>query len=257
TLTGATAASSASRGLAKAGYQTDPRKSGALDGYQVVEVDMTQATLDATKELELRKSDAGRCKNFWALGLVQWMFNHDISQIQDWIAKKFAKDAKIRDANLAALRAVHAYGDTAELAAAVPHVKAIEAQFPSGEYRGVRGAEALSLGLAAAGELAERKIMFCSYPITPASTLMHTLSRSGHLGVGTFQAEDEIAAVCAAIGASYGGAIGVTASSGPGLAHKTEAIGLAINAELPLIVVDSQRGGPSTGLPTKTEQSDL
>src|SRR6478735_7710260 len=145
-----------SRGLAKAGYQTDPRKSGELDGYQVVEVDMTQATLDATKEFELSKSDAGRCKNFWALGLVQWMFNHDISQIQDWIAKKFAKDAKIRDANLAALRAGHAYGETAELAAAVPHVKAIEAQFPPGEYRGVRGAEALSLGLAAAGALAVR-----------------------------------------------------------------------------------------------------
>jgi 2-oxoglutarate ferredoxin oxidoreductase subunit alpha len=246
-----------SRGLAKAGYQTDPRKSGALDGYQVVEVDMTQATLDATKEFELSKSDAGRCKNFWALGLVQWMFNHDISQIEDWIAKKFAKEAKIRDANLAALRAGHAYGETAELAAAVPHVKAIEAQFPPGEYRGVRGSEALSLGLAAAGELADRKIIFCSYPITPASTLLHTLARYGHLGVGVFQAEDEIAAMCAAIGASYGGAIGVTSSSGPGIALKTEAIGLAINTELPVVIVDSQRGGPSTGLPTKTEQSDL
>ncbi len=246
-----------SRGLAKAGYQTDPRASGALDGYQVVEVDMTKATLDATEKFELSKSDAGRCKNFWALGLVQWMFNHDISQIEDWITKKFAKDAKIRDANLAALRAGHAYGETAELAAAVPHVKAIEAQFPPGEYRGVRGSEALSLGLAAAGELADRKVMFCSYPITPASTLLHTLARYGHLGVGVFQAEDEIAAICAAIGASYGGAIGVTSSSGPGIALKTEAIGLAINTELPVVIVDSQRGGPSTGLPTKTEQSDL
>ena len=246
-----------SRGLAKAGYQTDPRKSGALDGYQVVEVDMTKATLDATEKFGLSKSDAGRCKNFWALGLVQWMFNHDIAPIEDWIAKKFAKDETIREANLTALRAGHAYGETAELAAAVPHVAAIEAQFPPGVYRGVRGSEALSLGLAAAGELADRKIMFCSYPITPASSLLHTLARYGHLGVGTFQAEDEIAAVCAAIGASYGGAIGVTSSSGPGIALKTEAIGLAINAELPLIVVDSQRGGPSTGLPTKTEQSDL
>ena len=246
-----------SRGLAKAGYQADPRKSGVLDGFQVVEVDMTQATLDATEKFELSKSDAGRCKNFWALGLVQWMFNHDISQIEDWITKKFAKDAKIRDANLAALRAGHAYGETAELAAAVPHVKAIEAQFPPGEYRGVRGSEALSLGLAAAGELADRKVIFCSYPITPASTLLHTLARYGHLGVGVFQAEDEIAAICAAIGASYGGAIGVTSSSGPGIALKTEAIGLAINTELPVVIVDSQRGGPSTGLPTKTEQSDL
>jgi len=246
-----------SRGLAKAGYQVDPRTSGVLDGYQVVEVDMTELTMGATASFGLSKSDAGRCKNFWALGLVQWMLNHDIAPIEDWITKRFAKDATIRDANLAALRAGHAYGETAELAAAVPHVKANDAQFPPGEYRGVRGGEALSLGLAAAGELADRKIIFCSYPITPASTLLHQLARYGHLGVGTFQAEDELAAVCAAIGASYGGAIGVTSSSGPGIALKTEAIGLAVNAELPLVVIDSQRGGPSTGLPTKTEQSDL
>jgi 2-oxoglutarate/2-oxoacid ferredoxin oxidoreductase subunit alpha len=246
-----------SRGLAKAGYTTDPRQSGALDGYQLVEVDITKATLDAVASFGLSKSDAGRCKNFWALGLVQWMFNHDIAPIQDWIAKKFAKDATIRDANLAALRAGHAHGEIAELSAAVPHVKAVEAQFPPGEYRGVRGSEALALGLAAAGELADRKIIFCSYPITPASSLLHQLARYGNLGVGIFQAEDEIAAICAAIGASYGGSIGVTSSSGPGIALKTEAIGLAINAELPVVIVDSQRGGPSTGLPTKTEQSDL
>ena len=205
----------------------------------------------------MSKSDAGRCKNFWALGLVQWMFNRDVASIEDWINKKFAKDATIRDANLAALRAGHAYGETAELTAAVPHVGTGTAQFPPGEYRGVRGSEALALGLAAAGELADKPIIFCSYPITPASPLLHQLARYGNLGVGTFQAEDEIAAVCAAIGASYGGAIGVTSSSGPGIALKTEAIGLAINAELPLVVIDSQRGGPSTGLPTKTEQSDL
>jgi 2-oxoglutarate ferredoxin oxidoreductase subunit alpha len=185
------------------------------------------------------------------------MFNRDVASIEEWINKKFAKDATIRDANLAALRAGHAYGETAELTAAVPHVAAGTAQFPPGEYRGVRGGEALALGLAAAGELADKPIVFCSYPITPASPLLHQLARYGNLGVGTFQAEDEIAAVCAAIGASYGGAIGVTSSSGPGIALKTEAIGLAINAELPLVVIDSQRGGPSTGLPTKTEQSDL
>jgi 2-oxoglutarate ferredoxin oxidoreductase subunit alpha len=246
-----------SRGLAKAGYQTDPRQSGVLDGYQVVEVDITKLTMDATAQFGLSKSDAARCKNFWALGLVQWMFNHEIAPIEAWIGKKFAKEPTIRDANLATLRAGHAYGETAELNAAVPHVGAAVAQFPPGEYRGVRGSEALSLGLAAAGELADRKIIFCSYPITPASPLLHHLARYGNLGVGVFQAEDEIAAVCAAIGASYGGAIGVTSSSGPGIALKTEAIGLAINAELPLVVVDSQRGGPSTGLPTKTEQSDL
>ena len=246
-----------SRGLAKAGYEKDPRQSGALDGYQLIEVDITKHTLEATEPFGLSKSDAGRCKNFWALGLVQWMFNRDVATIEDWIGKKFAKDATIRDANLAALRAGHAYGETAELSAAVPHLGTGTAQFPPGEYRGVRGSEALALGLAAAGELADKPIMFCSYPITPASPLLHQLARWGNLGIGTFQAEDEIAAVCAAIGASFGGAIGITSSSGPGIALKTEAIGLAMNAELPLIVVDSQRGGPSTGLPTKTEQSDL
>jgi 2-oxoglutarate/2-oxoacid ferredoxin oxidoreductase subunit alpha len=245
------------RGLSKAGYASDPRASGVLDGYQVVEVDITKHTLEATAALGLSKSDAGRCKNFWALGLVQWMFNRDIASIESWITKRFAKEEKVREANVAALKAGHAYGETAELSAAVPHVATDTAQFPPGEYRGVRGSEALALGLAAAGELADRPIVFCSYPITPASPLLHQLSRYGNLGVGTFQAEDEIAAVCAAIGASYGGAIGVTSSSGPGIALKTEAIGLAINAELPLVVVDSQRGGPSTGLPTKTEQSDL
>ncbi len=246
-----------SRGLSKAGYKEDPRKTGALDGYQVVEVDITAHTLEAVAPFGMSKSDAGRCKNFWALGLVQWMFGRDVATIESWITKRFAKDATVRDANLAALRAGHAYGETAELAAAVPHIDTRTAQFPPGEYRGIRGSEALALGLAAAGELADRKVIFCSYPITPASPLLHQLARYGHLGVGTFQAEDEIAAICAALGASYGGAIGVTSSSGPGIALKTEAIGLAINAELPLVIVDSQRGGPSTGLPTKTEQSDL
>jgi 2-oxoglutarate ferredoxin oxidoreductase subunit alpha len=245
------------RGLAKAGYQADPRTTGALDGYQVVEVDITKLTLEAVAAFGLSKSDAGRCKNFWALGLVQWMFNRDTASIEAWIGNRFAKNPTVRDANLAALRAGHAYGETAELAAAVPHVATGTAGFPPGEYRGVRGSEALAFGLAAAGELADRPIVFCSYPITPASPLLHQLAKLGQLGVGVFQAEDEIAAVCAAIGASYGGAIGVTSSSGPGIALKTEAIGLAINAELPLVVIDSQRGGPSTGLPTKTEQSDL
>jgi 2-oxoglutarate ferredoxin oxidoreductase subunit alpha len=246
-----------SRGLAKAGYQSDPRTGGVLDGYQVIEVDITKHTLEATAAFGLSKSDAGRCKNFWALGLVQWMFNREVDATAEWINQKFSKEPTIRDANLAALRAGHAYGETAELTAAVPHIGTGTAQFPPGEYRGVRGSEALALGLAAAGELADKQILFCSYPITPASTLLHQLTRYGHLGIGVFQAEDEIAAVCAALGAAYGGAIAVTSSSGPGIALKTEAIGLAINAELPLVIIDSQRGGPSTGLPTKTEQSDL
>ena len=245
------------RNLAKAGYAEDPRKTGELDSFQLVEADITGLTVESVKPFGLSKSDAGRCKNFWALGLVQWMFGRDVKVIEDWVAKKFAKNAVIRDANFAALHAGHAYGETAELAAALPHLGTSKARFDPGEYRGVRGSEALALGLAAAGELAGRNVIFCSYPITPASPLLHTLARMGNLGVGVFQAEDEIAAACAAIGAAYGGAIGVTSSSGPGIALKTEAIGLAINAELPLVVVDSQRGGPSTGLPTKTEQSDL
>jgi len=246
-----------SRNLAKAGYAQDPRETGELDGYQLVEVDLGHLTLEAVKPFGLSKSDASRCKNFWALGLVQWMFGRDVTVIEGWLEKKFAKNEQIREANRAALHAGHAYGETAELAAAMPHLGTDQAKFDPGEYRGVRGSEALALGLAAAAELADRPLMFCSYPITPASPLLHQLARMGEHGVGIFQAEDEIAAACAAIGASYGGAIGVTSSSGPGVALKTEAIGLAISAELPLVIVDSQRGGPSTGLPTKTEQSDL
>jgi 2-oxoglutarate ferredoxin oxidoreductase subunit alpha len=185
------------------------------------------------------------------------MFDRDLAPIEDWIRKKFARKVVVRDANLTALHSGHAFGETAELSEAVPRFNVSTADMPAGEYRGITGAEALSLGLAAAGELADRPLLFCSYPITPASPLLHRLARLDDLGVGTFQAEDEIAAICAAIGASYGGAIGVTSSSGPGIALKTEAMGLAVNAELPLVIVNSQRGGPSTGLPTKTEQSDL
>ncbi|HEY5667249.1 MAG TPA: 2-oxoacid:acceptor oxidoreductase subunit alpha, partial [Gammaproteobacteria bacterium] len=250
-------ASFTKRNLAKAGYAEDPRESGELSTFQLVDVDMSELTLEAVKPVGLSKSDAGRCKNFWALGLVQWMFGRDVDVIEQWLEKKFAKNEQVLAANRAALHAGHAYGETAELAAALPQLTTDAAEFDPGEYRGVRGSEALALGLAAAAELADRPLVFCSYPITPASPLLHQLARMGELGVGIFQAEDEIAAACAAIGASYGGAIGVTSSSGPGIALKTEAIGLAMNAELPLVIVDSQRGGPSTGLPTKTEQSDL
>ncbi|MGD8322870.1 MAG: 2-oxoacid:acceptor oxidoreductase subunit alpha [Gammaproteobacteria bacterium] len=245
------------RNLSKAGYAEDPRKTGELDCFQVVEIDITRWTLESVKDFGLSKSDAGRCKNFWSLGVVLWMFHRPPDSIAAWIEQKFADKPAIRDANLAALHAGNIYGQTARLAAAIPQVDTPRARFESGEYRGIRGSEALAFGLAAAGELAERNVLFCSYPITPASPLLHQLARLGSLGVGVFQAEDEIAAACSAIGASYTGSIGVTSSSGPGIALKTEAIGLAINAELPLVVVDSQRGGPSTGLPTKTEQSDL
>ncbi len=245
------------RNLTKAGYAEDPRDTGELDSYQLVPVDIGHLNLEAVKPFGLSKSDGGRCKNFWALGLLMWMFDRDLAPIEDWIRKKFAKKEVVRDANLAALHSGHAFGETAELSEAIPRFKVSTAELPAGEYRGITGAEALALGLAAAGELADRPVLFCSYPITPASPLLHRLSRLGELGVGTFQAEDEIAAICAAIGASYGGVIGVTSSSGPGIALKTEAMGLAVNAELPLVIVNSQRGGPSTGLPTKTEQSDL
>lgn len=245
------------RNLTKAGYANDPRETGDLHGYQVVPIELTRLTLEAVKEFGLSKSEGGRCKNLYALGVLLWMFGRDLETIERWLKQRFSKDDTVREANLTALRAGHAYGETAELAAAVPKFSVAPADFPPGEYRGIRGSDALALGLAAAGELADRPLMFCSYPITPASPLLHGLARLGELGVGVFQAEDEIAAVCAAIGASYAGAIGVTSSSGPGIALKTEAIGLAINAELPLVIVNSQRGGPSTGLPTKTEQSDL
>lgn len=245
------------RNLTKAGYSQDPRKTGELNTFQVVSVDITRLNLEAVKSYGLSQSDGGRCKNFWSLGLLMWMFDRDLAPIEDWIKTKFAKNEVVRDANVKALHSGHAFGETAELGEALPRFIVSKANLPQGEYRGITGAEALALGLSAAGELAGRPVLFCSYPITPASPLLHRLARLGDLGVGTFQAEDEIAAVCAAIGASYGGAIGVTSSSGPGIALKTEAMGLAVNAELPLVIVNSQRGGPSTGLPTKTEQSDL
>jgi 2-oxoglutarate ferredoxin oxidoreductase subunit alpha len=245
------------RNFAKAEIKADPRTTGELSDYQVVEIPMKTQTLEATKDSGLSRRDAEQCKNFWALGAVLWMFGRDRAPIEAWINRKFAKNAPVLAGNLAALKAGHAYAETAELSAEIPQFHVGAAPMPAGEYRSITGAEALSLGLAAAGELANRPVMFCSYPITPASPLLHHLSRMGELGVATFQAEDEIAACCAAIGASYGGAIGVTSSSGPGIALKTEAIGLAVATELPLVVVNSQRGGPSTGLPTKTEQSDL
>ncbi len=245
------------RNFSKAHIASDPRKTGELDEYQVVEIDMSTQTLEAVKPLGLSKSDAEQSKNFWALGAVLWMFGRSREPIVEWAKAKFAKKPEILNGNLAALNAGHAFAETAELSAEIPQFVIGKAPMEAGEYRLITGAEALSLGLAAAGELADREVIFCSYPITPASPILHHLSRMGDLGVATFQAEDEIAACCAAIGASYGGKIGVTSSSGPGIALKTEAIGLAMAAELPLVIVNSQRGGPSTGLPTKTEQSDL
>ena len=246
-----------SRNLTKAGYDADPREDGSLSDYQVVSGDIGRLNLESVKEFGLSKSEGGRCKNFWALGVLLWMFHRDLDSVEAWVKRRLAGKPTLRDANITALRAGHAFGETAELSANLPQISISPAKAEPGEYRSITGAEALALGLAAAGELADRAVMFCSYPITPASPLLHQLVRLGEMGVGTFQAEDEIAAICAAIGASYGGMIGVTSSSGPGIALKTEAMGLAVNAELPLVIVNWQRGGPSTGLPTKTEQSDL
>lgn len=245
------------RSLAKAGYEEDPRDGDALDQFQVVTADISHLNLEAIRSFGLSKSEGGRCKNFWTLGLLLWMFGRVLEPVEAWIRRRLGKEPTLRDANIAALHAGHAFGETAELSATLPQLTTETAQMAPGEYRNITGAEALALGIAAAGELADRPVLFCSYPITPSSPLLHRLTRLQELGVGTFQAEDEIAAICAAIGASYGGTIGVTSSSGPGIALKTEAMGLAVSAELPLLIVNWQRGGPSTGLPTKTEQSDL
>ncbi len=245
------------RNFAKAHIKTDPRTTGELADFRVIEIPIKTQTLEATKPSGLNKRDAEQCKNFWGLGCVMWMFGRDRKPIEAWINRKFAAKPDVLAGNLMAFNAGHAYAETAELSAEIPQYHVGAAPMKEGDYRSITGAEALALGIAAAGELADRPVLFAGYPITPASALLHYLSRLGELGVATFQAEDEIAACCAAIGASYAGSIGVTSSSGPGIALKTEAIGLAIVTELPLLIVNSQRGGPSTGLPTKTEQSDL
>jgi 2-oxoglutarate ferredoxin oxidoreductase subunit alpha len=214
-------------------------------------------TLDAVRAFGLSQKDALRCKNMWALGLVYWLYERDRQPTIDWLHQKFGNHPEIAEANIAALNAGHAFGETAELSERITGYIVNPADVAPGLYRSITGGEAMAYGLVVGASLAGLKLVFGSYPITPASPLLHTLSTLRRYGVVTLQAEDEIAAVCAAIGASYGGALGVTSSSGPGIALKMEAIGLAIATELPLVVVNTQRAGPSTGMPTKTEQSDL
>ena len=245
------------RNLHKAHYHTNPLEDGSLTPYRLIELDISAMTLEAVKEFGLGKKEALRCKNMWTLGLVYWMYDRDRQVTIDWLNVKFTNLPDLAAANIAALNAGHAFGETAEIPDGVHGFSIGKADIAPGEYRTVTGAEALSWGLVAGAKLAGLKMTFCSYPITPASSLLHTLCNLMDYDVVTFQAEDEIAAVCTAIGASYAGSLGVTSSSGPGIALKAEAIGLAISAELPLIVVNSQRAGPSTGMPTKTEQSDL
>lgn len=246
-----------SRNLAKAGYEQNPLEDGSLKRWQLVHFNISQLTLDAVKPFGLGNKEALRCKNMWTLGLALWMFDRAREPIVEWLKTKFAKAPELAEANIAALNAGHAYGETVEMGAPFKQHHISPAPAEPGLYRTVTGAESLALGLVAGCRLAGLPMFFGSYPITPASPLLHHLARLKEFGITTFQAEDEIAAICAAIGASYAGQLGITSSSGPGIALKTEAIGLAIMTELPLVVINSQRGGPSTGLPTKTEQSDL
>jgi len=243
--------------LKKAGYDTNPLEDGSTDPYRLLALDITKLALNAVAELGLGAKDAARTKNMWTLGLMFWLFGRDRQPTIDWLQEKFAKKPDIAKANVLALNAGHIYGESAEMPSGIGVYQVPKAELEPGEYRNIDGNQALAWGLATGGELASLPIFYGSYPITPASSLLHNLAKLKHLGVTTFQAEDEIAAVCAAIGASFGGAVGVTGTSGPGVALKGEAIGLAIATELPLVVCDVQRGGPSTGLPTKTEQSDL
>ncbi|OHD07590.1 2-oxoacid:acceptor oxidoreductase subunit alpha [Sphingopyxis sp. RIFCSPHIGHO2_12_FULL_65_19] len=245
------------RNLAKAKYEANPLEDGSLAKWQLLKLNISQLTMDAVKPFGLGNKEALRCKNMWTLGLSLWMFDRDRQPLIDWLNAKFAKDPNLAAANVAALNAGHAYGETAELAGPLKQHHVDPAPVAPGLYRTLTGAEGIALGLVAGAQLAKLPMFFGGYPITPASAILHHLSRLKEYDVTTFQAEDEIAAICSAIGASYAGSLGVTSSSGPGIALKGEAMGLAIMTELPLVIVNSQRGGPSTGLPTKTEQSDL
>ncbi|MGK2854707.1 MAG: 2-oxoacid:acceptor oxidoreductase subunit alpha, partial [Microbacteriaceae bacterium] len=243
------------RNFTKAGYRTNPIDDGSLDRYTVYEVPMTSLTKEAVASLGVKPRDAERSKNFFALGLISWMYTRPEGSTLSWIDEKFAKSPKVAAANRAAFRAGHAFGETAELFEASYSVR--PAKLPPGTYTNMTGNTALAWGLVAAGQLSGLPIFLGSYPITPASDILHELSKHKNFGIRTLQAEDEIAGIGAALGAAFGGHLGVTTTSGPGIALKSETMGLAVSLELPLLIVDIQRGGPSTGLPTKTEQSDL
>ncbi|MEA2477296.1 MAG: 2-oxoglutarate/2-oxoacid ferredoxin oxidoreductase subunit alpha [Actinomycetota bacterium] len=241
------------RNLEKAGYATNPLDDGSLDSYQIYKIPMTTLTVQAVKESGVSKKEAERSKNMLALGVLSWMYGRPLDPTVGWLEKKFAKKPAIAQSNIAALKAGYNFGETAELTA----FSVKPATLAPGHYRRITGNQALAFGLIAASVQAKLPLFLGSYPITPASDILHELSRHKNFGVRTVQAEDEIAAVGMALGAAFSGHLGVTTTSGPGLDLKSETIGLAISLELPLIVVDIQRGGPSTGLPTKTEQSDL
>ena len=243
------------RALAKVGYAANPLEDGSLDAYAVHPVALTSMTVEALKSFDVSKKDAERAKNMFALGLLTWLYARPVEATLGFLQTRFAKAPTIAAANIAAFQAGWSFGETTEDFSIQYEVK--PATMPAGNYRNVSGNVALSYGLIAAARQARLPLFLGAYPITPASDILHELSKHKRFGIRTFQAEDEIAGIGAALGASFGGALGVTTTSGPGIALKSETIGLAVSLELPLVVVDVQRGGPSTGLPTKTEQSDL
>ncbi|MGE5282950.1 MAG: 2-oxoacid:acceptor oxidoreductase subunit alpha [Chloroflexota bacterium] len=242
--------------LAKAGYEDDPLEDGSLDGYQLFRVPMTTLTTRATEGIEgLKPAEAQRTKNVFALGLISWMYGRPTESTISWLEAKFADRPEIREANIAAFKAGYNFGETTEIAATPVEIE--PAALDPGEYRNIDGTQATALGLIAASVRSGLQMFFASYPITPASELLHHLARHDRFGVHTVQAEDEIAAANMALGASFAGQLGVTATSGPGMDLKAETIGLATAVELPMVIIDVQRAGPSTGMPTKTEQGDL
>ncbi|MEU9760994.1 2-oxoacid:acceptor oxidoreductase subunit alpha [Streptomyces sp. NPDC047985] len=245
------------RPMAKVGYDSNPLEDGSLDAYSVHPVPLTTLTIEALKEFGLSRKEAERSKNMFALGLLSWMYHRPTENTEAFLRAKFAKKPQIAEANVAAFRAGWNFGETTEDFAVSYEVAPATQAFPAGTYRNISGNLALSYGLIAASRQADLPLYLGSYPITPASDILHELSKHKNFGVRTFQAEDEIAGIGAALGAAFGGSLAVTTTSGPGVALKSETIGLAVSLELPLVIVDIQRGGPSTGLPTKTEQADL
>jgi 2-oxoglutarate ferredoxin oxidoreductase subunit alpha len=243
------------RNLTKAGYAANPIEDDSLSRFDVHALDLTGLTVAAVKEFGLSRKDAARSKNMFSLGMLSWMYGRPVDGTIAHLERRFAKLPDIRDANITAFKAGWNFGETTESFAVSYEIK--PATVPRGRYRNITGNTALSYGLVAAGQLSELPVFLGAYPITPASDILHELSKHKHFGVTTYQAEDEIAGIGAALGAAYGGSLGVTTTSGPGVALKAETIGLAIMLEIPLVVIDVQRGGPSTGLPTKTEQADL
>jgi 2-oxoglutarate ferredoxin oxidoreductase subunit alpha len=241
--------------LKKAGYSNNPIEDGSLTGYRLFSLPITSLNANALTETKLTKKEIDRCKNFFALGILYWLYDRPMKVTLDWIESRFKKNPEIVKANTMALKAGYYYGETTELF--TTHYRVEKAKLAPGKYRNITGNEATAIGFVSASQLAGRPLFYASYPITPASDILHELSKHQNFGVKSFQAEDEIAAMSAAIGASFSGYLGLTGTSGPGLCLKSEALNLAVMTELPVVVVDVQRGGPSTGLPTKTEQADL